>query len=149
MRITKLEEQSIRLCVCLARGGGQMTLADLSREEHLSEALIAKIMGKLRRGGIVLAVRGRMGGYELSATPDNITVAAVIRALGRPIFEGCAIDKPGTATTPCPHLSECSLRPIWEHLSQEVTHTLDRITLRELLQKEHHIRNRVRELRVV
>lgn len=148
MKITKLEEQSIRLAVCLARGGGQKTLAELSREEHLSEALVAKIMGKLRRGGIVIASRGRTGGYELSDTPESVTVAAVIRALGRPIFVGCASDR-GEGVNTCPHISDCSLRPIWEHLSVEVTHTLDRITLSELLNKERHIRERVRELRVV
>jgi Rrf2 family protein len=148
MKITKIEEQSIRLAVCLARGGGQKTLSDLSREEQLSEALVAKIMGKLRRGGVVLASRGRTGGYELADTPSNITVAAVIRALGRPIFEGCASERGDGART-CPHISDCSLRPIWEHLSEEVTHTLDRITLSELLKKERHIRDRVRALRVV
>ncbi len=148
MKITKLEEHSIRLAVCLARGGGQKTLADLSGEEHLSLALVAKIMGKLRRGGIVIASRGRTGGYELADTPSSVTVAAVIRALGRPIFEGCAGDQGGGAKT-CPHISDCSLRPIWEHLSGEVTHTLERITLSELLNKERHIRDKVRALRVV
>ena len=149
MKISKIEEQSIRLGVCLAKNGGQMALAELAVKENLSEALVAKIMGKLRRGGIITAARGRTGGYELVGSPDDITVAAVIRGLGRPIFEGCAADRLVESSSPCPHLSDCSLRPIWEHLSSEVTRTLDRITLSTLMQKEGRIRDRVQNLKAV
>ncbi len=147
MKITKLEEQSIRLAVALAKREGQMTLSELSDQEKLSEALIAKIMGRLRRGGIVHAARGRAGGYELMESPAAVSVAAVIRALGRPLFEGCY--SASDAATQCPHLSDCTLRPIWEHLQTAVTRTLDQITLSDLVQKERHIRDRVAGLRVV
>lgn len=148
MKITKLEEQSIRLAVALARSGEQMTLSELAKQEMLSEALIAKIMGKLRRGGVVKAVRGRTGGYELMEPPDDLSVAAVMRALGRPLFEGCYSPSESSGT-PCPHLSDCTLRPIWDHLQSEVTHTLDQITIADLVHKERHIRDRVSNLRVV
>jgi Rrf2 family iron-sulfur cluster assembly transcriptional regulator len=149
MKITRLEENGIRLAVCLARGGGQMTLSALASEENLTEALVAKIMGKLRRGGVIRAVRGRAGGYELKDAPSSITVAAVVRALGRPVLDGCQSESRAGKGAICPHHSDCSLRPIWEHLAKEVTDTLDRITIEDLLKKERHIRARVRKLRVI
>jgi Rrf2 family protein len=139
MKISKLEEQSIRLAVALARQGEQMTLSELSAEERLSEALIAKIMGRLRQGGIIRAARGRSGGYELVAPPDELTVAAVIRALGRPLFNGCYTK----ASEPCPHESDCTLKPIWEYLQSAVAHTLDQITLSDLVKKERYVRDRM------
>jgi len=145
MKITKLEEQSIRLVVALARNETQMTLPQLSKAEKLSEALVAKIMGQLRNGGIILAARGRTGGYELAQDPDGLTVAAVIRALGKPVFEGCPGQRRQDGA--CPHIADCSLRPIWEHVQAEVTDTLDRITIKSLLQKEHHMRQHMAALR--
>ncbi len=122
-----------------------MTLPELAEHERLSEALVAKVMGKLRRGGVVTAVRGRDGGYELTAPPNTLTVAAVLRSLGRPLLEGCFNSGYETAKDPCPHVSDCSLRPIWEHLSSEITRLLDRITLAELLEKERYVREQIAE----
>ena len=135
MKITKLEEQSIRLVISLALRDGRATLPSLSAAEGLTEALTAKLMGKLRKGGIVRALRGRTGGYALIPSPETLTVAAVIRALGKPVFEACNLDR-GAHGVPCPHVEDCSLRPVWNHLSAAVSDTLDRITIAELLKKE-------------
>ena len=135
MKITKLEEQSIRLVVTLALRSGRATLPELSAAEGLTEALTAKLMGKLRRGGIIRALRGRTGGYALIPSPKTLTVAEVIRALGKPVFEGCAAEK-GSLGVSCPHIADCSLRPVWNHLSTAITDTLDRITISNLLEKE-------------
>ena len=146
MKITKLEEQSIRLVVALAKSTELMTLPKLAKAEFLSEALVAKIMGQLRNGGIIKAARGRTGGYELVHDPKELTVAGVIRSLGKPIIEGCA-STTGKTSGVCPHIADCSLRPIWEHLQTEVTATLDRITIFELLNRERGMRDRMADLR--
>ena len=151
MKITKLEEQSIRLVISLAMRNGRATLPELAKAEHLTEALVAKIMGKLRRGGIIQALRGRTGGYALVPSPETLTVAAVIRSLGRPVFEGCASAGVGKSDMgdSCPHISDCSLRPVWNHLSDAVTDTLDRITVSHLLTREHPMRRRMAGLKAL
>lgn len=140
MKVSKLEEQGLRLALALAKNHGQMTLPELSQKEQFSEALVAKIMGKLRRGGLVRASRGRHGGYELIDSPESTTVAAVLRSLGRPVFEGCFSARPASVLDDCPHMADCSLRPVWEYLSAEVSRTLEEITLAELMQKERDIK---------
>ncbi len=145
MKITKLEEQSIRLVVAIARSRELMTLPKLAQAEFFSEALVAKIMGQLRKGGIIKAARGRIGGYELVHDPKELTVAAVIRSLGKPIVEGCASASRNDNNV-CPHVADCSLRPIWEHLQTEITWTLDRITVFELLKRESGMRARMANL---
>ena len=145
MKITKLEEQSIRLVVTLAKGAGQMTLPMLAEAENLSEALVAKIMGQLRNGGIITAARGRTGGYELAHDAETLTVAAVIRALGKPLLEGCASELGGESL--CPHSADCSLRPIWQHLQAEIENTLERITVSQLLRHESGMRARLSGLK--
>ncbi len=132
MKISKAEEQSLRLAVALAGHGGQLTLADLAEREHLPEATIAKLLGRLRRGGLVLAVRGRNGGYVLSRPAGEISAADVIRALGRPVLEGseCSSDRPYDAE--CPHAGDCGLRSVWKHLSDRMTAVLESTSLADL-----------------
>ncbi len=143
MKVTKTEEQGLRLAIYLARKGGQSSLPELSEYTRFTQALVAKVMGKLRRGGVVKASRGRTGGYELTAPPDSITVTSIFRSLGRPLLQGCFNSGRETADDPCPHVSECSLRPVWHHLEGTLTQTLDRITLADLLQKEREVRAHV------
>jgi Rrf2 family transcriptional regulator, iron-sulfur cluster assembly transcription factor len=145
MKLTKLEEQGLRLAMALARRGGQMTLPELAEAEHLSEALVAKVLSKLRVGGVVVASRGRNGGYELAAPPDEIAVSSVMRALGRPLIEGC-FNAEHDVEGCCPHKGGCSLRPIWETLEEKVTEILNQVHLADLIHRESDVRERLAEI---
>jgi Rrf2 family protein len=143
MKLTKLEEQGMRLAMCLARKGGQMTLPELAEKEGLSEALVAKVLGKLRTGGVVHALRGRNGGYELAGAAESLAVSGVLRALGRPLIDGCFSGNYGNRTEPCPHTHDCGIRPVWELLSDQVSSVLDQVTLSDLVREESQVRNRL------
>ena len=80
MKISKPEEQAMRLVMRMATHADQATLGELSALERLPEPTVAKLLGRLRQGGIVEVQRGRNGGYVLALPPAEITVAAVIRA---------------------------------------------------------------------
>jgi len=139
MKISKAEEQSLRIMARLAGEDGQLTLADLSLMEHLPEATIAKLLGRLRRGGLVVALRGRNGGYSLVRPASDISAADVIRALGRPVLEGsgCSTDSPNDPE--CPHVSNCGLRSVWKHLAQQVGAVLETMTLDDLCCTEEQV----------
>ena len=143
MKLTKLEEQGMRLAMCLARKGGQMTLPELAGREGLSEALVAKVLGKLRAGGVVNALRGRNGGYELATDPAELSVGVILRSLGRPLLDGCFTGSVGQRKTPCPHVSDCSIRPVWEFIEQQIENVLDQITLSDLILRENDVRDQL------
>ena len=87
-RVTRAEEQAVRLTMRLATEGCQKTLGELAVEENLPEPTVAKLLGMLRRGGVVQAVRGRHGGYVLAGAPETISAGAVIRSVcGDEVFE--------------------------------------------------------------
>ncbi|MFO8073586.1 MAG: Rrf2 family transcriptional regulator [Polyangia bacterium] len=143
MKLTKLEEQGMRLSMCLSREGRQMTLPELAEREGLSEALVAKVLGKLRSGGIVRALRGRNGGYELAADPESLSVSVVLRSLGRPLIDGCFAGNSGQRRGPCPHAEDCGIRPVWEMVEDQVSRVLERITLADLVRREIEIRRQL------
>lgn len=140
MKITKLERQALRLTICLARGGSQMTLPALSKAEHLSEASAAQVMGRLRRGGVVTAARGRHGGYELAVAPEDLTVRTVLRSLGPDLLQGCFNNRQECTSPSCPHVCDCGLRPVWELLEGHITEIFDQISIADLLQREQTVR---------
>ena len=145
MKVTKEEEQGLRLALSLARTDGKSTLSDLAAREQLSVALTAKILGKLRRGGVVHALRGRNGRYELSAPPDEVSVADVLHALAPAVVRGC-FNAEQNGGEPCPHVDDCSLRPVWQHIEQQVSGVLEQITLVDLLREEQQVNEQVERL---
>jgi Rrf2 family protein len=134
-RVTRAEEQAVRLIMRLAVVGEQLTLSDLAVAEDLPEPTVAKLLGMLRRGGVVEAVRGRNGGYVLADLPERTTTASVIRSIsGAQVFEyPCSesSDRPD-----CPRSDDCGLRPVWQHLGHRVAEVLEQTSIADLLVKE-------------
>jgi len=133
-RVTRAEEQAVRLIMRLAVVREQLTL-DLAVAEDLPEPTVAKLLGMLRRGGVVEAVRGRNGGYILAHPPERTSAASVIRAIsGELVFEyPCseANERPD-----CPRTQDCGLRPVWQHLGDRVSEVLEQTSIADLLRKE-------------
>jgi Rrf2 family protein len=139
MKISKAEDQSLRLVTCLARAGIQLTLADLAARENLPEPTVAKLLARLRQGDVVVAARGRHGGYELARPAAGISVAAVLNALGRPLLDGggCTPSRPNDNR--CPHLGDCGVRSVWRHLEARVAHVLEETSVADLCCTEQQV----------
>jgi Rrf2 family protein len=135
IRIAKAQDQALRLCLRLAATDGQRTLSELAGQESMPEPTAAKLLGLLRRGGVVEALRGRKGGYLLAAPAREISVAAVLRSVGDPTSLYSCHDG-SSAKEPCPRNDDCSLRSVWRHLKLQVTDLLEGTSLADLLQSE-------------
>ncbi|HPF70425.1 MAG TPA: Rrf2 family transcriptional regulator [Candidatus Krumholzibacteria bacterium] len=143
-RVTRAEEQAVRLTMRLAADGGQKTLSELALGENLPEPTVAKLLGMLRRGGVVEAVRGRHGGYTLAGTPETISAGAVIRSVcGDDMFEYQCND---IGDLDCPRMSDCGLRPVWRHLADRVSEILEQTTIADLLRREAAASRNLQEL---
>jgi Rrf2 family protein len=142
LRITKAEEQAVRLVMRLAASGHRMTLATLARRERLPEPTVAKLLGLLRRGGVVAAERGRNGGYRLAEPPQAISTARVIKAVGGEPVQGAACAAPESVPD-CPRWQDCGLRSVWRHLEDQVTRLLEGTTVADLLEVEESVTRHV------
>lgn len=73
----------------LSESRNHIGIKELSASLGVSESYLSKIMSKLRQDGIVRAVPGVNGGYELARPADRITFLDVIHVIeGRqPLFE--------------------------------------------------------------
>ena len=60
---------------------------ELAIAQQLPEPMLEQLLLRLRRSGLLEARRGRLGGYRLAAAAGEISIAAVLAALGEPIDE--------------------------------------------------------------
>lgn len=65
----------------LSKGPHNVGIKELSATLGVSESYLSKIMSKLRQDGIVRAVPGVNGGYELARPADQITFLDVIQVI--------------------------------------------------------------------
>lgn len=146
LRITKAEDQAVRLVMRLADVGAQMTLGQLAEQENLPEPTVAKLLGQLRRGGVVEAIRGRHGGYVLAGSPAEISVGRVLESLGM----GQSPDQPCDANADpgceCPRNEDCGLRAVWRYLQIQVAGLLDKITIADLMRVERTVGDQLEQI---
>jgi Rrf2 family protein len=150
MKITSQEEYGLRCLLQLARADGKsLTINDIASAERISMPYVAKILAVLRQEGLIDSARGRSGGYRLSASPAEIRLGVVLRALGEPLFDdpGYCRRHAGTESEQnCIHHEEgCSLRALWLTLERWVRHALDQITLADLVAEPQRIIDILRE----
>jgi Rrf2 family protein len=141
MKITAQEEYGLRclLKVAAAQDGNSFTLHEIAAAEGLSVPYAAKLLSVLRQAGFLDSVRGRAGGYRLAMSPKSIGLGSLLLTLGEPLFDepGYCERHAGTAegVNGCVHNSDCSLRSLWQTLEQWMRHSLDQITLADLMQR--------------
>jgi Rrf2 family iron-sulfur cluster assembly transcriptional regulator len=147
MKITSQEEYGLRCLLRLAGAGESLTIPEIASAEGLSAAYVAKLLSILRQGGLIESVRGRSGGYRLATAPADVSLGRILMVLGEPLFDdpGYCQRHAGTETEGnCVHHSGCTLRALWQTLEQWMRHTLDQITLADLLQSDHRLNDLLR-----
>ena len=55
---------------------------ELAIVQQLPEPMLEQILLRLRRAGVLVARRGRLGGYRLACSPGELSLAAVLIGLG-------------------------------------------------------------------
>ncbi len=150
MKITAQEEYGLRCLLRLAKAeeGNSLTIPEVAATEGLSEPYVAKLLAVLRKAGLIESARGRAGGYRLARTPAEIGLGSLLLVLGDPLFNEPEYCEKHAGTTSdsgrCVHQGACSLRGLWHTLEQWIRHTLDQITLADLLESESRITDLVR-----
>jgi Rrf2 family protein len=86
VQISARGEYAVRAALELAAAYPATVSAQaLADAQSLPRKFLEAILADLRRGGIVLSIRGAEGGYSLTRPPGETTVGAVLRAVDGPL----------------------------------------------------------------
>jgi Rrf2 family transcriptional regulator, cysteine metabolism repressor len=101
----------------------------IAEEYSIPVELLAKILQRLARSGIIIGQNGPKGGYILSRGLSKISVAEVIQAIEGPIgIVSCYHDE----SSPCMQISKCTVRSPIKKIQDNIVQYLNSITLDEM-----------------
>lgn len=141
MKFSTQEEYGLRLLLRIGKDNSEngMTIPELSEQEGLSEANVAKILRILRLSGFVESSRGQTGGYKLTREAKEIKVGDVLTALGGKLYESSFCDLHSGVETICTNSIDCSIRSLWKTVQTMLDQLLSRISLQDLLGSEKQV----------
>ncbi len=90
--------------------------------------LLAKVLQKLARGGLLRPAKGANGGYRLARDPNLISALEAIRAIDGPIILTSCF----TQGRACDHTVRCSVREPLRKIHESILHLLENITVAEM-----------------
>ena len=128
LRISKLTDYAILMMVELARDGEMLSAHALAERVHVEVPTASKVLKLLAGDDLLESYRGANGGYRVSRTAAEISVAEVIAAIEGPIaMTECSVEE-GL----CSQEDNCDLRSNWQRISQAVAQALRDVSLAEM-----------------
>lgn len=111
---------------------GQLyTAKELAKEYDVPYELLAKVLQKLARAGVVNSFHGVKGGYVLARNPSELSLASIIRTIEeeKPMVAECYIDGPDS----CYLFDNCTIRKPLGKLQRSLNIVFDKMTVQEII----------------
>jgi Rrf2 family protein len=101
---------------------------EIAEQYDIPIELMAKVLQRLAREGLLASHQGTRGGYHLSRSPSAISVADVIQAVDGPLtVTACSTEEEN-----CDQYSKCSVRdPLWR-IKDRILSALSTCSLQEI-----------------
>ncbi|MFQ6067550.1 MAG: RrF2 family transcriptional regulator [bacterium] len=106
------------------------SLDEISRATEIPEEFLRKIFQTLVKSGIINSFKGRGGGVSLARSPEDITVAEVIK----PLEEEMGLVRCLRGNEPCPRSSECRASNFWRKTEENFLQILSRTTINDVIE---------------
>jgi FeS assembly SUF system regulator len=97
--------------LALRDGGGSSSAREIAEQYDIPIELMAKVLQRLVRRGLLTSQQGTRGGYQIARDPGRISVADVIQAIDGPLtVTACSIH-----VERCGQFAKCNVRdPLWK-----------------------------------
>lgn len=135
LKLTKKLEYGLLAVDYLANhdSDGCVNSREIAAEHGIPHELLAKVMQKLVRSGVVLSQHGPRGGYKLARGLSELTLVDLVEAVEGPIK---IVDCEVTAPEACPQFSRCTIKDPIVRVQRNLQHFLSHITIAELVKQD-------------
>jgi Rrf2 family protein len=131
LRFTKRADYGLMAIHYIAVHEGSVNAKRIAEEFRIPPELLAKILQRLAKQGLIVSQNGPKGGYVLARRAGEITVGQVVRALEGPIkIVSCYEDET------CPQMEHCNIRRPVQKIQTAITYVLDSMSLAELTHED-------------
>jgi Rrf2 family protein len=114
--------------LALPDGPSSTSAREIAEQYDIPLELMAKVLQRLVRAGLLISTQGTRGGYTLSRMPAAISVSDVMQAIDGPFtVTACSTDNHD-----CDQYDKCSIRdPLWK-IRERIAATLNTVTIAEM-----------------
>jgi Rrf2 family protein len=134
LRLSKKADYALMAMKHLALRGerGASSAREIAEQYGIPIELMAKVLQRLVRRGLLLSQQGTRGGYQLARVPGEISVADVIQAIEGPVtVTACSTDD-----GQCDQYSTCNVRDPLFKVRARILSALGECTIAELAASE-------------
>jgi Rrf2 family protein len=134
MKLSTRARYGTHLMIDLARryGEGPVFLKDIANRQEISEKYLGHIIMPLKKAGLIISTRGAHGGYSLSRKPARISLLQVVEAVEGSLGLVDCVENPGI----CSKSHTCVSRELWEEISGNLRQTLEKVSLKDLVERK-------------
>ncbi len=114
--------------LAMHNGKGSHSASDIAEVYGISTPLMAKVLQKLAKRGLVAARHGSSGGYTLARDPAQITALEAINAIDGPLFITSCVTQRGE----CDQTSTCTVREPLRRVNDSILEVLNKVTILQM-----------------
>jgi Rrf2 family protein len=130
LRLSKKADYALMAMKHLAQRPGLASTSarEIAEQYDIPIELMAKVLQRLVRTGLLMSTQGTHGGYTLSRAAAAISMADVIQAIDGPFtVTACSTENNG-----CEQYGKCNVRdPLWQ-IKERIVATLGTVTIAEM-----------------
>ena len=101
---------------------------EIAEEYGISVTLMAKVLQKLAKQGLVGAKHGSSGGYQLAKEPSQISALDVISAIDGPVLITSCVTSHGA----CDATDRCTVREPLRRVNESILQILKAVTISQM-----------------
>ncbi|MET0986676.1 MAG: SUF system Fe-S cluster assembly regulator [Steroidobacteraceae bacterium] len=129
LRISKLTDYgTVILAVLATQSEQRLTAAEVAERSHIALPTVSKLLKSLQRGGLVVSMRGSLGGYQLARPAAEISAAEILDTIEGTI----ALTECSSGHSTCCIAATCRVGHAWQRVNAAIRRALNDVTLAQL-----------------
>jgi Rrf2 family protein len=111
--------------------GDIVTAKEIAERYGVPYELLAKVLQKLTRSGLIVSTQGMRGGYSLAKNPNDVSVSMIINAIegASPAIAQCMTEGPDS----CDVFKVCTIKSPLLKVQANIENAFNSMTLAEIV----------------
>jgi Rrf2 family transcriptional regulator, cysteine metabolism repressor len=133
MKLTARSEYSLLALVYLARqdNTAYISVDTIAQAQGIPPKFLEQLMLSLKRARLLRSIKGQKGGYQLAKSPDEITLAEVVRLFDGALAPTESVSKNFYESTPIE--KEKKLTGVFRDIRDYVSQKLEKTTIADVM----------------
>lgn len=128
LKLTKKADYGLIAMRHLAEHQRSCSAKDVAESYGMPQEMVAKILQRLAKAGLLMSQHGINGGYALSRDARQISAFEVIAAIEGPLFITSCVTTRGN----CEQTDRCTVREPLRKVNESIQDVLKRISIRDM-----------------